>query len=155
MDKKEYDKQYYKKHKERMLEYNKKFQRKWRKNNPEKLKEINERWKINNPEYKKIYRQKNKEKIKKVEKQRRVSKKEYVEDYKLSKGCSICGYNRCAGALEFHHKENKDYTIGHNYSLSLERIKKEINKCIILCSNCHRELHEKLEKEVKTNVEKN
>ena len=153
MNKKQYDKKYYKKHKEKILEYNKKYQRKWRKNNPEKLKEINERWKKNNPEYKKKYRQKNKEKIKKIEKQRRIKKKEYVQDYKLSKGCSVCGYNKCASALDFHHENgDKEYNISKDFSKSLERIKKEMDKCIILCANCHRELHKE---EVKTNVEKN
>lgn len=57
--------------------------------------------------------------------------------------CSVCGYNRCVNALDFHHidKKQKDFTVGSNFSYSKERIKAELRKCVILCSNCHREYH--------------
>lgn len=57
--------------------------------------------------------------------------------------CSICGYCRCIGALEFHHNalSSKDFEIGHCKSVSLERIKPELDKCLLVCSNCHREIH--------------
>ena len=56
--------------------------------------------------------------------------------------CSKCGYNKNPAALEFHHldptvKERK--IIGS--SLSLERQREEAKKCILVCSNCHREIH--------------
>lgn len=58
--------------------------------------------------------------------------------------CSKCGYNKCIGALDFHHlnPDEKDFSIGHlkNYSFS-DKIKKELDKCVLLCSNCHREKH--------------
>ena len=66
----------------------------------------------------------------------------YVRDYKLSKGCEICGYNKCEDALEFHHNGDKEFNISD--SKSLKRVKEEIKKCILLCSNCHRELHAKI-----------
>lgn len=56
--------------------------------------------------------------------------------------CEKCGYNRCIDALEFHHKDSseKDFTISGK-SWSFERLKKEADKCILVCSNCHKEIH--------------
>lgn len=61
--------------------------------------------------------------------------------------CSRCGYNKYVGALEFHHLDptKKDFGI---CQISLRQfndtIKKELDKCIILCSNCHKEVHNEL-----------
>jgi len=58
--------------------------------------------------------------------------------------CCLCGYKKCINALEFHHlnkdekKEKPAYII---MRWSYERAKKELNKCILVCSNCHREIH--------------
>lgn len=60
-------------------------------------------------------------------------------------GCEKCGYNKCAGALEFHHinSDEKDFSIGmKGYTRSWELVKKELDKCMLLCANCHREIHE-------------
>lgn len=72
---------------------------------------------------------------------RRILKEKLVE-YKGGK-CEICGYDKCITALEFHHLDpnEKEFTIGHNGVLSLEKCKKEADKCILVCANCHRELH--------------
>ena len=56
--------------------------------------------------------------------------------------CSVCRYNKCLAALEFHHpdptvKESK--VIGTTASLARQRA--EAAKCILVCANCHRELH--------------
>lgn len=50
-------------------------------------------------------------------------------------------------ALEFHHKnpEDKDFAIGGNMNRGWEFVKKELYKCILLCSNCHRIQHNKYE----------
>ena len=67
-------------------------------------------------------------------------------EYKGGK-CENCGYNRCLDALEFHHKDpaQKDFSISSKgYTRSWDRVKKELDKCAILCANCHRELHAKL-----------
>ena len=61
--------------------------------------------------------------------------------------CNRCGYNRCIEALEFHHENpsQKDFNISSKgYTRSWERVQKELDKCVMLCANCHRELHAKL-----------
>ena len=80
---------------------------------------------------------------------------QYCNNYKLSKGCQICGYNKYSEALDFHHKGNKEFCIslGVQGSKNLNTIKKEIEKCVVLCANCHRELHAK-EKRVEKNTTK-
>ena len=59
--------------------------------------------------------------------------------------CIRCGYNTCIKALEFHHIDpsKKDFTIS-NDNFKLQEAVKEIKKCILLCSNCHREFHSHL-----------
>jgi hypothetical protein len=57
--------------------------------------------------------------------------------------CERCGYNKSNSVLQFHHlnPQEKDFNIG-NKSYSFERIKKEVDKCIMVCANCHIEIHE-------------
>ena len=58
-------------------------------------------------------------------------------------GCAKCGDKRLY-VLDFHHKDKalKDGTINHfRKSASLENLKNEVDKCIVLCANCHREFH--------------
>lgn len=69
---------------------------------------------------------------------------EYSRKRKLESGCAICGYNKCASALEWHHPNNDK--AGDPSSLmnkSFTQFLQEIDKCIVLCANCHREIHEK------------
>lgn len=79
--------------------------------------------------------------------ERRLSKDVYVQ-YKNNK-CEICSYNKCLAALVFHHKDpnEKEFDIG---SLNLriesledlnEIIKVELDKCMLLCANCHDTVH--------------
>jgi hypothetical protein len=67
--------------------------------------------------------------------------KELLVGYKGGK-CEFCGYNKCIEALEFHHidETTKEFTISGS-TKSLEKQKKEADKCYMLCANCHRELH--------------
>ena len=55
--------------------------------------------------------------------------------------CEICGYNKCPTSLEFHHvnPKLKEFSISVPHSRSWEKIKNEIDKCQLLCSNCHKE----------------
>jgi len=65
-----------------------------------------------------------------------------------SKGCCVCGHAACFKALEFHHLNNKgEISIGSTSSIG--RIKKELStyNIVLLCANCHRELHEGMIKE--------
>lgn len=62
--------------------------------------------------------------------------------YKGSK-CSKCGYDKCIWALEFHHRnpDEKEFSISYSgHSRSWERVKNEIDKCDLVCANCHREI---------------
>jgi hypothetical protein len=66
-----------------------------------------------------------------------------VNDYKVKKGCAHCGYNEKAVALDFHHenREDKIINVSSHWKTSwvqFEKMKKEMEKCIVLCSNCHR-----------------
>ena len=62
--------------------------------------------------------------------------------------CQLCGYDKCNDALEFHHIEptEKDFSFGaiRANPKNWESIKRELEKCILLCSNCHREIHKQV-----------
>jgi len=75
--------------------------------------------------------------------------KEKVKLYKkkcidyLGGSCEICGYDKCAAAMDFHHEEpeTKEFEISRQTPVFNDRIKKELDKCNLLCSNCHKEIH--------------
>lgn len=88
-----------------------------------------------------------KTKPKKLRKIKRDISTERAKDLILEKkkaGCFNCGYNRYVGALEFHHIDpsTKSFSIGSNAAgKNLNEILEELAKCVLLCSNCHREVH--------------
>lgn len=60
-----------------------------------------------------------------------------------------CGYNKCISALEFHHlnPNEKDFSLSERGNcVSWEKVKVELDKCILVCANCHREIHEEISK---------
>lgn len=70
--------------------------------------------------------------------------KEILDKTKEGKSCAKCGYNRCVEALEYHHTDpnSKIDTVAHLATHSnIEAALAEIEKCSILCANCHREYH--------------
>lgn len=71
---------------------------------------------------------------------RKRTKKKLI-DYKGGK-CCRCGYNKCIEAFDFHHTDpsKKDFALSSK-SFSFERLKNEVDKCELVCSNCHREIH--------------
>lgn len=77
---------------------------------------------------------------------RREGIKKLAVEYKGG-SCEKCGYNKCITALEFHHLDptQKDFGIAQNgITRAWDKVKIELDKCIMVCSNCHREIHEEL-----------
>lgn len=77
---------------------------------------------------------------------RRRKVKGMAVDYKG--GCCVrCGYDKSVWALEFHHIDptQKDFAISSSgHCKSWDKVKCELDKCILVCSNCHSEIHEEL-----------
>lgn len=68
-------------------------------------------------------------------------RREQLNSYKLTQGCSLCGYNKHPAALVFDHIEGeKSFDIASRTTVSMERLMEEIAKCRILCANCHQEV---------------
>lgn len=68
--------------------------------------------------------------------------KDKAVQYKGGK-CIKCGYNKCNGSLTFHHinPHEKEFSIANCSLTSFDKIKNELDKCILLCYNCHMEIH--------------
>ncbi|MDI6892337.1 MAG: hypothetical protein QMD08_05035 [Actinomycetota bacterium] len=82
--------------------------------------------------------------IKAVKKRRKKIREEAI-DY-LGGKCQICGYDSCTDALEFHHLDEtiKEFGISDSgHARSWDRVLNELEKCVLLCANCHREVHAK------------
>ena len=63
--------------------------------------------------------------------------------YALGGECQCCGYSKCISALEFHHSnpKEKDFSISKITNRNWADVKEELKKCILVCANCHREIH--------------
>ena len=91
---------------------------------------------------KRKYKDRAKYLIKAVAKRRKTLRLKSIEH--LGGKCIVCGYSKYEGALEFHHLDDnsKDFGLSSKgMTRSWERIKKELDKCILVCANCHREIH--------------
>lgn len=78
------------------------------------------------------------------QKERALSRK--IELIKIKgSSCEKCGYDKNISALEFHHlnREDKDFNLDsrHLSNTTIEKLLIEVNKCSLLCSNCHKETH--------------
>lgn len=62
----------------------------------------------------------------------------------LGSKCSKCGYSKSYNALQFHHRDptKKDFGISSKGLIKFESIKSELDKCILVCANCHAEIHD-------------
>lgn len=73
------------------------------------------------------------------------AQKDRVKEIKIEYGgkCSKCGYDRYLGALDFHHLDptQKEFTFSKNRSMNIDALRKELDKCILVCRNCHAEIH--------------
>lgn len=79
----------------------------------------------------------------KVDKRRKDGRNKiikYIQKYKANKTCADCKENYPYWILEFDHLENKKFTIAKykNHTISLKKVKEEIKKCEVVCSNCHK-----------------
>lgn len=75
-----------------------------------------------------------------IKEYRKRVKQELVK-YKGGK-CQVCGYDKCNEALDFHHLDpkEKDFSLSGQHK-PIELLKKEVDKCVLLCCRCHREVH--------------
>lgn len=93
--------------------------------------------------YKRKWYKKNSDKVKKEVRDRKKEIRDWLREYKQSLSCSQCPESHPA-CLDFHHSEgNKliEISLCPSQGWSKERIKEEIAKCTVLCSNCHKKLH--------------
>jgi len=106
----------------------KKYKQQYYEDNKEKVKNKCNNWRKNNKEKMKLAVNKRNKKLK----EKRVKEK--------GGKCQICGYDKSIAALEFHHVNSteKENVISR---LTLRKAKEELKKCILICSNCHREIH--------------
>jgi len=133
----------------------------WKKNNPERWKEHQRNYGMKEPKYCKYCtdvipkeeRVNGKQYCSKVcsrlahNARQRVARKITMGEFlsmKESVGCQICAYDTCGACLDFHHLDGngKENRISHyGWYNELENTIKEMEKCVILCKNCHLELH--------------
>ena len=122
----------------------------YRENHRANIQLYNKQYTENNREnlrsQKKQYYQDNMEAMKRTGKRcrnirRKTTKIEAIR-YKGGK-CQLCGYNKCRAALGFHHLDpkQKDPKWNEMKSWSFDKIKDELDKCILICHNCHAEIH--------------
>lgn len=141
--------------KKKRKEYNKRYKI----DNKEKIKEQRKEYHQDNKEKWKEYYQDNKEKINERDKQYYQDNKEKRNEYtkqhhkkhsdnrrhfidSFKHHCLICGY-RDKPALVFHHRDprEKTFAIASKRTITFESFQKEIDKCTVLCSNCHLIFH--------------
>ena len=105
----------------------------WRKNNQDKMREYRRRY---------YHRNKESQKIKIISRKKSIT--EWAKNLKSKLKCEICGFNHPA-ALDFHHNNPKEKDMEISMAMrngwSKKRILSEIEKCKILCANCHRVFH--------------
>lgn len=114
-------------------EQRKKYQQKSYQKNKEKIVANNIKYYKNNKEKAKIWKNNFREK----------AKKEF-DEFKKTLKCSICGYDKHPKAIDLHHidPDNKKYLVSR-LIYSRNKLKIELEKCIPICANCHRILHNK------------
>lgn len=83
---------------------------------------------------------KSKKAIDACNKRKQRERLDFISEYKVKKGCERCGYNEHPCALDFAHKDpkTKKFTVSKILTRNFNLIEKEIDKCRVLCSNCHR-----------------
>ena len=84
----------------------------------------------------------NKDKARKHRRKTEAKKNEWFRQFKATLCCVKCGFSH-PGALDFHHREKdtKEFDLGIFNRKTKKQILAEIEKCDVLCANCHRILH--------------
>ena len=76
------------------------------------------------------------------------SNREFVKRVKRIYGCSVCGYKKSLMGLHFHHIGPKVNGISNMFGYSRKSLREEIRNCVLVCSNCHFEIHENEQKKI-------
>ena len=147
-------KEQYEKNKVTEIEYGKQYRKdnqekekarakRYRELNPEKVKESQKKYRETNPEKVKERRKNwamaNKELVNHYSKNHRDTRREFLDIIKLEEGCQTCGYNEHPRALQFDHinPAEKLFNIAHLLTCSMDKLLTELEKCRVLCANCH------------------
>ena len=75
---------------------------------------------------------------------RRRKKLREMAVQELGGACALCGYHRAIAAFDFHHRDSRKKEFGisqDGLTRAWSRIERELKKCVLLCANCHREVH--------------
>lgn len=100
--------------------------------------EYMKQWRERNQEY--LQSEEYKAGINGYKRNKRQEVQGFVRERKLELGCSECGYRKHHAALEWHHTDdNKETNV--SFCLSMGAAIREMEKCIVLCSNCHKIHH--------------
>lgn len=83
--------------------------------------------------------QKYKQQYKERNKKQRERTRQIINEAK-SVGCTVCGEKEFA-CLDFHHLSDKDMAVSAMLAFNDQKVREEISKCVVLCSNCHRKHH--------------
>lgn len=75
---------------------------------------------------------------------RREQRKSYIVNL-IGGGCQHCGYSKCSRNLTFHHLRDKEFGIAsREFQFAMVKVISEIKKCVLVCHNCHGEIHDDL-----------
>jgi len=124
-----FDKRYYKANKPKISTHQKLYN--------ESHKEELQEW------HKKYQKEHHEELAKRSKEYRDKNMREFISTYKMGKCCEICGYKEYPEILQFHHKNKskKSFTISTSRFMKPELLRTEIEKCVLICPNCHMWLH--------------
>lgn len=76
-------------------------------------------------------------------KRRKKELRDRFQEFKKTLKCCVCKESE-ACCLDFHHLDasEKEFSIAHFENVGLAKLKEELKKCVVICSNCHRKVHE-------------
>jgi hypothetical protein len=102
--------------------------------------EKSRQWRIENPthatKYMREYWKKNRAQLK----ERMDAKRKEIAEWKRARGCTVCGETE-PWVLDMHHLDPSEKEANPAASATLKTFLKEADKCVLLCSNCHRKVH--------------